>query len=546
MAREEMCARSGSVREVALLVLALVAWIAAAGCGGGGAGARIAVADDKGDVYVIEVGDTELASDKRIGRLAEIDLGGLQSAIHVFKDGRSGVPEYVGASVLVLTKSGDRLTAYNDRRSATTIERGPAIGAIGDGEGVVTGDLAVVLYHLDDDVLFFSEESGSVVACYVSESGGEPERIAIGSSCRVDFAAGLVEVQTSRSVTFYDYGGDEELEINTARFSDVDARVLSGGEAIAATLRAESGLTELIYGRFSGEQEFVTAGDRVQILAASPSGDWFAYYKNDAGSGGEVHLRSGGGEAFVGQGAVELASMSPDGKSFVVGLVDEIGRLEVWQADLEAEPVEVELVFDEFAEDLSGLDVEWAGDRPGDFLFAADFFEAGRNIAELRTASGAIELVPSADGMGGQRLVPVGDGWLWLSQQDSGDGSAYTALELISGREVVDAGEIAGRISKLVVVDQDTIAVTVDQLGAEFLTFVSAEGGEIVIVDLAASDSIAALYGVGGRVYAETGRLFKEVVSARPGDDDVEALDHDITQVVSLLSSDISRHSHSR
>lgn len=545
MAREEKGAMPRGAGGLAILMLTLAA-VAAAGCGGGGGGAaHIAVADDRGYVHVIDVGDTELSGGKRIGRLADIDLGGMGSAIHVVKDGRSGAPEYVAASALVLTKSGDRLTAYSDRRTATTIERGPADAEIGDGDEIVTGELAVVLYHLDDDVLFFSEESGNVVACYVSESGKEPERIAIGSSCRVDFAAGLVEVHTARNVAFYDYGGREVLEMNTARFSDVQARVLSGGDALAATLRSESGLTELIYGRFSGDQEFVTAGDSVRILAASPQGDWFAYSKSDAGSQSDVYLRGGRGEVFVGRGAVELASMSPDGKSFAVALVDGIGRVEVWVADLEADPVHKELVFDEFAEDLAGLDVEWAAGQPGAFLFEADFYEAGRNIAELRTPDGAIDLIPSTAGMGGQRLVPVGDGWLWLSEQHPGGGSTYTAAELISGQEVADSKDIAGRILGLVAVDQTTIAVIVDQLGAEFLTLVAADGDELDIADLAASDSVAALYGIGGRVYAETGRSFKEVVTARPGDDDVEALDHDITQIVALLSPDISRHSQS-
>ena len=531
---------------IAVLLMAII--IVIARCAGGDDSGRVylAVADDRGNVHITPATPTELDSEQRIGRLSDLD-GQDSPLILIYKKNDSGVPELIHEASLVMTSSGQRLSAFSTRRSATTIERGPIKAPLGEGIELATGEVAEVLYYIDDDIVYFEEHSGNNRACYVSESGAEPTRIAIGNSCDVLLAVDLVEVRTDRRIAYYNYDGDEQLELDTARFSNVDVVITDNGESLVATLQSESGLTELIIGQFDGEQQFITANDNVRLRAYSPRVDWFMYSDSAFGEADRLYLANSNDEIYVGEGDIDIASISPDGSRAVAGIIAEGGRFEIWEADLETDAVAFDLIHDLYFNDLAGIQAVWLDASPAQLLLAVTSFDELDSFVELRTAEDSTELTASSAEVGGYGIVPLGSSWLWLSTQNPDTGDSYTIVELIRSK-VVASDDLDGIIRSLVILDDNTVAITLNRAGSIFLTYITIDHEDFEITDLTASDWIGDLFAGGGQLYArsQSGSGFVEILTAAPRDDDVDSLSGDITQVVSLLDQRLNKYSSSR
>ena len=358
----------------------------------------------------------------------------------------------------------------------------------------------------------------------------------------------LVEVRTDRKLTFYDYDGDERLELDVARFVDVDFATIADGESLVATLRAESGLTELIIGQFDGEQQFITANDHVQLRAHSPRADWFMYSESGFSEADELYLVNAEDEVFVGEGEVHIASVSPDGSRAIAGIINQSGRFELWEADLEADTVAFDLVYDLYSGDLANVEAVWLDASPAQMLVVVSSFNESDSFAELRTGDESVELTVSSLDGGGYGILPLGDSWLWLSAQRSDTGDHYTIVELVRGDSVVANDDLDGTARSLVVLDDDTVAAALNRSGSVFLTNISVDGDDFEITDLTASDWIGDLYAGGGRLYArsQSDSGFAEILTASADDDVADSLSGEITQVIALLDQQMDHYSSSR
>lgn len=585
---------------IALLVLLMV--LVLSRCGGGGGRDHLVLADDRDGVFVVAASispDADLETDQRIGRSTDVASS---DTISVYRDNRAGVPTWAASSPVVMSSSGQRLTLIDDRRPGLTLERGSVNAELGDGEDLASGDLERVVYYPDEDILYFQEQvTGDTQSCHVSRSGGEPVRIGTGNSCRLWLAADLVEVRTAREATLFGYDGEERLELDLRRFDVLDLRVVDEGRSIVSTLRATDGVTELLIGTIEGDQTFVTRNDEVRVLDVSPLTDSFLYAEREAGEATEVLLYHGNDSTIVGSGEVLHASIAPDGSEVVVALLpgstmpdgaaatgrsdddvvgdtttttayfdddefdfddavddyvggeaddlDDVliqtGVVEVWFADLTASDLDFELIHQADESDISDVTAYWIDAESSQMVLAVDGWDERDSFTELRDGSETTSLTHATYGQGA--MVPVGSSWVWLSQQSTGS-DGYAVVELVRDNEVVVDEVLEGELYSAVVVNDRTISVILDRDGTRYLTMVSLEGDDIEVLDLMASSWIDNLTAVSGRLFARNDSRggLQEVVTARPGDTDVEPLGGDAARIVGVLSRDLPLYSQGR
>ena len=503
--------------------------------------------------------DAELGIDQRIGRLIELPSDGAPK-INLFRDNAVGAPNWVTRSSMVMTSSGQRLSLIDDRRSGLRLERGGIDVELGDGDDVASGDLGLVVYYLDEDVLYFEERvTANTESCHVSKSGDDPVRIGTGRQCRLWPVAGMVEVRTARDITLFDYDAEERLQLDLSDFDNADLHVLDEGRRIAATVQASDGLIELVVGTIDGDQTFVTRNDEVEILTSSELGSAFVYVEHEVGETPHLMLWNDGESSLISRGQ-SYAEMAHDGSAVAAVVTSEDDLLEVWFADLDGADVDVELVYEVHEDDIFYIDAYWAGVSGDAMVMAVNGRDERDDLTELRVGSAVVELAHSTSSGDDWQfmevndawvwtnpqaaLVPVGDSRVWLSQQSTGS-QAFAVAELVRGGEVVEDEILDGEIISYVVVDDRTLAVVTDRLGTMYLTLVSLRGDDIETFDLLASNRIDSLVALSGRVYARSESRFgvEEIVTARPGDTDVEILGEEATQVVTLLSRDLTRYS---
>ena len=60
-------------------------------------------------------------------------------------------------------------------------------------------------------------------------------------------------MRTARDITLFDYDAEERMRLDLSNVDNPDLYVLDEGRAIAATLEADDGLTELVVGTVDGE-----------------------------------------------------------------------------------------------------------------------------------------------------------------------------------------------------------------------------------------------------------------------------------------------------
>lgn len=551
----------------AVAVLVVIVVLVVTRCGGsGGGGDQLALADARGNIYVVAADtppESDLDIDLRIGRSIELPSDGAP-LINLFRDDSDGVPTWVTQSSMVMMSSGHRLTLAEDRRTGLRLERGNIDADIGDGEEIASGDLELVVYYFDDDIVYFEERvTSNTQSCHVSKTGGEPARIGTGRECRLWLAAGLVEIRTARGVTLVDYDAEEHLQLDLADFDNPHVQVLDEGRSIAATLQAGDGLTELVVGAIDGEQTFVTRNDEVEILAASELGSSFVYIEQEAGEVPHLMLWHDGDSSLISRGASEYADMAPDGSAVVALITSEDDLIEAWFAQLDGPDADFDLIHEAHEDDVSAVDAYWA-DGAGNALLLTVYGRDERDdLTELRVGSEVIDLSPP-DESGLEwssvevndstvwsnpqvALVPVGGSLVWLSQQSTGS-QGFAVAELVRGGEVVDDEILDGEITSRVVVDDRTLAVVTDRAGTMYLTLISLQGDHLETVDLLASNRTDELVALSGRVYARSESRFgvEELVTARPGDTDVESLGDEAAEVVAVLSRDVTRFSQSR
>ena len=541
-----------------LIVVVVIVVLIATRCGGGGGGDQLAVADVRGNIYMVAAGaspDAELGIDERVGRLIELPSDGAPK-INLFRDSAAGAPNWVARSSMVMTSSGQRLSLLDDRRSGLRMERGGIDVELGNGDEVASGDLEVVVYYLDEDVLYFEERvTADTKSCHVSKSGDDPLRIGTGRHCRLWPVAGMVEVRTARDITLFDYDAEERLQLDLSDFDNADLHVLDEGRRIAATVQASDGLIELIVGNIDGDQTFVTRNDEVEILTSSELGSAFVYVEHEVGEIPHLMLWNDGDSSLISRG-YSYAEMAHDGSAVTAVVANEDDLVEVWFAA----DGDVELIYEVHEDDIFDIDAYWAGDSGDAMVMAVNGRDERDDLTELRVGSAVVELAHStSSGNDWQSmevnnawvwtnpqaaLVPVGDSRVWLSQQSTGS-QAFAVAELVRSGEVVEDEILDGEIVSYVVVDERTMAVVTDRLGTMHLTLVQLQGDDIKTFDLLASNRIDSLVAHSGRVYAHSESRFgvEEIVTARPGDTEAEVLGEEATQIVTLLSRDLTRYS---
>ena len=550
----------------AVIVLVVIVVLIVTRCGSNGGGEQLAVADARGNLYVVAADSfttAELDVDRRIGRLIELPSEDAP-LIHLFRDNSAGVPTWVTQSSMVMDSSGQRLMLIDDRRTGLRLERGSTDVELGDGEEVASGEVELVLYYFDEDVLYFEERvTSNTQSCHVSKSGDGPTRIGTGQDCRFWPAAGLVEVRNARDITLFDYEAEERLQLDLSNFGNPDLYVLDEGRAIAATLEADDGLTELVVGTVDGEQSFVTRNDIVKILAVSEIGSSFVYVEREAGETPHLMLWHDGDSSLISRGSSEYAAIAPDGSAAVAVITGEDDLLEVWFAALDGSDADFELIYEAHEDDIFYVDAYWSGAVRNAMVLAANGRDERDDITELRVGSEVTELAHSEASSDSWQfaevddsfvwanpqaaLVPVGDSLVWLSQQSTGS-QGFAVAERVDNGEVVDDELLEGEIVSFVVVDDRTMAVVADRLGTMYLTMISLQGDDIETFDLLASNRIDNLVAISGRVYARSESRFgiEELVTARPGDTDAESLGEEAAQIVAVLTRDLTRFSQGR